>query len=234
MRSTVVFLRAALALGLAAAVGGCASDNWAPGREPERKGPPRAPVPDMAGEAQFFSGRIETELSLGRSGFPPRETARRDNRRRDPSSGPFQPDQSVDARMGGGRRGAGRPAGPPSDPREGPRAARGTGAAPMRAAGEAPVQLRLRLTNHGAEPVEVEVTDFDSRVGNFVVQPRRIVVGAGESVEAEPMTSELGVDAAEIPVSVGLRVNGEREKQTVVLRVTPFPAAASTAPIAAP
>jgi len=233
MRSTAVFLRAALALGLAVAVAGCASDNWAPGREPERKGPPRAPVPDIAGEAQFFSGRIETELSLGRSEFPPRETARRDNRRRDPSSGPFQPDQSVDARMGSGRRGAGRPAVPTSDPREGPRAARGTGAAPMRAAGEAPVQLRLRLTNHGPEPVEVEVTDFDSRVGNFVVQPRRIVVGAGESVETDPMTSELGVDAAEIPVSVGLRINGELQKQTVVLRVKPSPAP-STAPTAAP
>lgn len=231
MTSTALSLRASLALALAVVIAGCASDNWAPGREPERKGPPRAPVPDMAAEAQFFNGRIEAELSLGRSGFPPRETARRNTRRRDPSSGPFQPDQDSAVRVGGRPGGGGRPPGKAFPAHDGPTAARGTGAAPIRAAGEPPVRLRLRLTNHGPEPVEVEVTDFDSRLGNFVVQPRRISVGAGESVEADPMTSELGVDAAEIPVVVGLRVNGEREKQTVSLRVKP---AAAPAPSAAP
>lgn len=231
--SPLPVLRAALAMLAALTLAGCASENWAPGREPERKGPPRAPVPDMAGEARFFGGQIETELSLGRSAFPPRESARRDTRRREPLSGPFQPDPS-----GGpvrtGRRGAARTGPTPGELPDGPASSRGTGAAPMKAAGEPPVQLRLRLTNHGTTPVEVEVSDFDSRVGNFVVQPRRIEVPPGESVEADPMTSELGVDSGEIPVVVGLRISGRTEKQTVVLRINAPEAASAPSPASTP
>jgi hypothetical protein len=233
MTSLFSSLRAGAALALIVAVAGCASDSWAPGREPERKGPPPAPVPDMAGEARFFSERIEAELSLGRSGFPPRETASREGRRREPSSGPFQPNQDAAVRVGGRPGGGGRPPGRPFPAHDGPTATGGTGAAPMRAAGEPPVQLRLRLTNHGADAADVEVTDFDSRLGNFVVQPRHLVIPPGESMEADPMTSELGVDSGEIPVVVGIRVNGEREKQTVVLRVKPGTAPASP-PAASP
>ena len=117
--------------------------------------------------------------------------------------------------MGGGR-GGGETAGGRDTTRPGDD---GTPAPKIHASNEAPVRLHLRLTNHGTEPVDVEVTDFNSDLGNFVVQPRKISLPADGSAEAEPMTSRLGLKADEIPVTVAVRGNGHTEKQTLVLRV---------------
>jgi plastocyanin len=92
--------------------------------------------------------------------------------------------------------------------------------------------LRLRLTHHGAEPVDVEVLDFNSDLGNFVVQPAKIAVPPGETVKAEPMTSRLGVPAVDaIPITARLRVSGKTgkvEQQVLTLhpRIEPVPATA--------
>ena len=89
----------------------------------------------------------------------------------------------------------------------------------IRASNEPPVQLQLRLTNHGETPVVAEVLDFNSDLGNFVVQPPKITLPPHEAVEADPMTSRLGVPAVEeIPVTVRLRINGKSETQVLKLK----------------
>jgi hypothetical protein len=90
------------------------------------------------------------------------------------------------------------------------------------------VQLHLRLTNHGTEAVEVEVLDFNSDLGNFVVQPRKIALAPGASAEADPMTSRLGLTAEAIALTVKMRVNGKVEQQVLPLETIPAPAAAPT------
>ena len=101
------------------------------------------------------------------------------------------------------------------------RPAEGEKAANLRPTNAPPVQFRLRLTNHGTEPVVVEVPDFNSAMGNFVVQPRSLTLEPGASVEADPMTSRLGVTAEELPVTVGLRTGGTTERREVKLRPKP-------------
>lgn len=186
-----------------------------------------APVPDLEAHAMFFAGQIEVEVLSGRGEFAPR----------DPSNGAtgsgrggggFSLGGGSGRRGGGGagRRGGGggEPA-PSGSPRTNDD---GTPVLHLPVSNLPPVRLHLRLTNHGTEPVEVEVTDFNSDLGNFVVQPAKILLPSGESVEANPMTSRLGFSADEIALTVTMRVSGKVEKQVLVLRLVP-PAASSAA-----
>ena len=86
------------------------------------------------------------------------------------------------------------------------------------------VRLHLRLTNHGAAAVEVEVVDFESDLGNFVVEPPKIQLPPGKPVEAEPMTSRLGVSSDSVPLTVSLQVDGRKETQVLALQAV-IPAA---------
>jgi hypothetical protein len=100
-----------------------------------------------------------------------------------------------------------------------------------------PVQLRLRLTNTGAAPVQVDILDFNSALGNFSVQPPKLLLAAGESREVEPMSSRLGVTADEIPLTVRLRIEGQAEQQVLkmqLVKATPKPAASPAAPTPPP
>ena len=117
---------------------------------------------------------------------------------------------------------------------------------PIRASNQVPIQLRLRLTNHGPVPADIEVVDFDSVLGDFAVQPEKITVKPGESVEADPMVSRLGAPAEEVPLTVKLHVGGRTEQQVLTLRAVkeaapeappapaPPPAAAPATPPAPP
>jgi hypothetical protein len=89
------------------------------------------------------------------------------------------------------------------------------------------VQLRLRLTNHSDADVEAEVLDFNSDLGNFAVQPEKITLPSRESIEADPMTSRLGVPAVEeILLTVRLRLGGKNgQTETQILKLRPRPAA---------
>ncbi|MDD3180883.1 MAG: hypothetical protein PHQ04_11120 [Opitutaceae bacterium] len=82
-----------------------------------------------------------------------------------------------------------------------------------------PVQLRMRLTNTGSVPVDVEILDFNSSLGNFSVQPPRLTLTGGEAREVEPMTSRMGVTADEVPLTVRLRANGLAEQQVLKLQL---------------
>lgn len=119
---------------------------------------------------------------------------------------------------GGGGSGGGRDDGTPQAP-------------PIHASNGPVIQLRLRLTNHGPEPVVVEVVDFDSTLGDFVVQPEKITVQPGASIEADPMVSRLGMVPGEIPLTIKLQIDTRTEQQVLALRAVPEEAPAPEAAV---
>ena len=94
--------------------------------------------------------------------------------------------------------------------------------------------IHLQLTNHGTERINVNIVDFVSPLGNFAVQPEKLTLEPGQSVEVEPMTSRLGGAVTEVEATLVLRLAGKTEKKIVVLRAassgTPEPAAPATTP----
>ncbi|MCF7689695.1 MAG: hypothetical protein K9N01_15500 [Cephaloticoccus sp.] len=191
------------------------------------------PVATMEGQGLFFAGRIEVECLLAPGGMrwaakeADEKTDRGGGRR---GGGGFSMSGSVGG--GGMRGGMGSGDGGEGDRRGGGYRSAGNDAEPrlmIRASRMPPVQLRLRLTNHGDTPVTVEVLDFNSAIGNFVVQPDKIVVDLGAVVEAEPMNSTLGVPGDEVPLTVRLQVEGRQETRVVKLKMVPPPPAAPPA-----
>lgn len=171
----------------------------------------------MDAQAVFLAGNLGVEAMLAKSDVvwknpTPAERARSPSRRG--GEGGFNAGfGGGGGRRGGGRRGEREEADAPKRTDEAPRGPT------LRASNSPPVQLRLRLTNQGSTSIEVEVLDFNSDLGNFVVEPKKITVPAGESVEADPMTSRLGVPALEqIPLMMRIRVNGKIEQQVLALR----------------
>jgi len=81
-----------------------------------------------------------------------------------------------------------------------------------------PVTLRIKLENHGHEPVEVEILEVNSDLGNFAVRPAKLSLAAGKSDQPNPMISQLGVTSDEIPVKVGLRLGGKKETHTIMVK----------------
>lgn len=216
------------------ALTGCESDE----RSPRRGPPPReagaatpAPAPEMSAHARFFAGQIETEVLLGRAGFGPRADGKDgppgggEGRSRGGFTGGFG---GGGGKRGGGSRGSGGGGGDFGESRGG--ASRSADpASPIVAGNRPPLRLHLRLTNHGTEPAEIEVLDFNSDLGNFVVQPRKISLAPGASVEAEPMISRIGLTADAIPLTIRLRRSGQTEQQKLMLQVI-----AATVPPPAP
>jgi hypothetical protein len=82
-----------------------------------------------------------------------------------------------------------------------------------------PAQLILSLQNTSAtDDVKCEVVDFNSYLGDFAVFPGRYHLAAGQTAASEAMTSRLGVQGAEIPVTVALRIGDQTESKVVTLR----------------
>ncbi|MCX6956208.1 MAG: hypothetical protein NTV51_29085 [Verrucomicrobia bacterium] len=220
------------------AFAGCETDR-------PRRGPPApeagaaapAPVPEMSARAVFFAGQLETEVLLSRTGFGPRGNGKDGA----PSDGEGRGRGGFGGGFGGKRGGGGGPrgggggeGGPPGEGRGG--SGRSTDGEPVPrivASNQPPVRLHLRLTNRGADPVEVEVLDFNSDLGNFVVQPKKIAIAPGASAEADPMTSRLGVPGDAIPLTVRLRLNGKIERQVLTLQII-APASPAPTPPAPP
>jgi hypothetical protein len=218
------FLVVALALFTLAA---CESDS---SQRPNRSGDSETPTPDkavpeMEARGEFFSGQIEVEALLNRAGFAGRTGSDSTSAGND-SGGAGQ----GNTRGGGHRRGGG----------TGGSSAAATGgegdAAPQIRPSNLPaVRLHLRLTNHGPAPITLEVTDFNSDLGNFVVEPPKILLAPKESAEAEPMTSQLGVTSDAIALSVAIWMTGQDgrrqgEKQVLTLRMVNPAAQPSPAP----
>lgn len=196
-----------------------------------------APIPRMEAQGVFFGGQIGVEAMLARAGakWSSDEAAAASSSGSHEGRGGSR--VGFGGGMGGMRTGYGGGGGRHGRGGESEGGGPGTEAPPIRAINQPPVQLRLRLTNHGAAPADVQVIDFNSTLGDFVVQPEKITVPPGESIEADPMISRLGVFAEEIPLTVRLHISGRTEEQVLTLRVvpeTPPPAAAPPAPSAAP
>ena len=68
------------------------------------------------------------------------------------------------------------------------------------------------------------MVDFNSALGDFAVQPEKITVQPGASVEADPMVSRLGIPAEEIPLTVKLKAGSRTEQQVLTLRPEKAPA----------
>lgn len=81
-----------------------------------------------------------------------------------------------------------------------------------------PVTLRVLLENRGTEPIEVEVTEVNSDLGNFAVRPPKLTLAPGEKSALEPMVSQLGVTNDEIPLKLAVRSGGKKESQVVTVR----------------
>jgi hypothetical protein len=208
----------------------CESERRPPAGAPTGPGGPaaEAATPEMEASGTFFSGEVEVETLLNRGGFSPRVG----------SAGGGDSDSGAGGGSGrrggggGGRGGGGRGRGASASPASAG-SGEGTGAdpAPRIYASNLPaVRLHLRLTNHGASPVDIEVTDFDSDLGNFVVQPEKITLPPGESVEADPMTSRLGVNSDTIPLKVTLRSGDKSETQVLNLHLIKPAAPSGSAP----
>jgi hypothetical protein len=179
----------------------------------------------MDADAMFFGGQIEAEAMLAKS-----DAVWRNPGASEPEAG------TGERRGGGGGGGGGRRGGGGGGGRRGGGGGGGRGRGEdtesasrdaespsrgptLRVSNAPPVQLRLRLTNHGSVAAVVEVIDFNSDLGNFVVEPKKMTLPPGEPTEADPMISRLGVPAVEeIPIVVRMRVNGKIEQQTLKLR----------------
>ena len=81
-----------------------------------------------------------------------------------------------------------------------------------------PVTLRVHLQNKGTEPIEVEVTEVNSDLGNFAVRPPKLTIPAGGEASLDPMISQLGVTSDEIPLKLAVRVAGQKEAQVVTVK----------------
>ena len=187
----------------------------------------------MDGQAAFFAGQIDAEVMLAKSDAVWKNPSAAESSERSGGGGRggFSGGLGGGGRRGGGGGGGGGRRGGGEAPAQA--AGDSTPRAPaMRASNAPPIQLRLRLTNHGDQPVDVEVLDFNSELGNFVVQPTKITLPPHESVEADPMTSRLGVPAVEaIPITVRLRIGGKSGKvETQVVKLEPRADAESTKP----
>jgi hypothetical protein len=184
------------------------------------------PIPKMEAQGNFFSGQVEIEALLASAGThwarsddsPSREGGRKGG------GGGFS--SGIGGFGGGGRggRGGGGHGGGRGGPPPGGSDEAVQPASPIHASNQPAIQLRLRLTNHGAAALVVEVVDFDSELGNFVVEPPKIALPPGEPVEADPMVSRLGMSADEIPLTIKLKIDGRTDGGVLTLRALKEPA----------
>jgi hypothetical protein len=81
-----------------------------------------------------------------------------------------------------------------------------------------PVTLRVLFENKGTEPLELEVTEVNSDLGNFAVRPPKLTIAPGEKAVLDPMISQLGVTSDEIPLKLAVRTGGRKEQQVVIVK----------------
>lgn len=195
-------------------------------------------ISTMSARRHFFAGQIETEIILGDVEFGQPSASRASRESRDSRSG----GDGGGASGGGARRGGGgggsRGASSGNNsrgPAQVPQARDGETAPRIVTSKQPPVRLQLRLTNHGSESAEVEVLEFNSPLGNFVVLPKKITLAPGAASTAEPMTSRLGLGGTSIPLTIRLRHQGKTEQQEMILeKSAPAPAPIAPAPLTGP
>ncbi|MBK8857043.1 MAG: hypothetical protein IPN11_04965 [Opitutaceae bacterium] len=203
-----------------------------------RDGPPAAqlqPIPALSGRGEFFNRTLLVELTTSAFGFKGREPgAAAEAGRGGPRGGGsvsvgggFGP---LHAGMGGGGGGPGGGGGRGPGREESARdradpeqqriqnIRRGASMRP-------PVIIHLRVTNQGTAPMAVRIADFLSPLGNFAVRPENLALAPGQSLEVDPMSSQLAGELIEVPVTLVIQSAGQKEKQTLDLKPAAPPAA---------
>ena len=167
----------------------------------------------MSGEAHFFDGKITASVTVSRGSGRPGGTGNAEEGR------------------GGGKRGGGRQRGGPPPGGAGGSDPDSTYAQPVHRSSSLPtVTLRLKLENHTNAPVEVEISEVSSDLGNFAVRPEKLTLAPNESAEPDPMFSQLGVTSDEIPVKVGLKNAGITETEVLAVKTVRTAVAPTLAP----
>ncbi len=204
-------------------VAGCNSDSYS-----DRPDNAAIVVPDyppaMTGTENFADGKIAVEVTLG---LPTHFHPGKDGEHGGSSGG----GQHSGSHRGGGRHsgGVGSEGGYPGVEGSGESGREiGSDDAPrpvVTGSTLPPAQLKLHLKNNSAtDAVSCEVEDFNSTLGNFAVFPSTYQLAAEQSATSETMTSRLGVEGTEIPVTVALRIQGKVEKKVITLHLIPPPA----------
>ena len=232
-------------LALASFWTGCESRPERRGHDNGEASTEPAPRPiAMEGTGPFFNGRVVASVSLTRGiGSSPADRAgggSGDNSGGSSGGGGGRGggmSGGMGGGMGGGRGGGGRGGGMGGGMGGGrggmgggSSGDSGSGDAPRRGGGQfgspmPPVTLRLSLTNNAQDgaPLEVEIVDFESDLGNFALKPDHVALAPGQTGGPGSVVSRLGVTSAEIPVKVTLRLAGNKETQSVLLRPTTVP-----------
>jgi hypothetical protein len=204
---------ALLILGLVAA--GCASDDRPP-RGPGGRPAHAQTFPTLTGKETFFTGRIVAEVRIGAmAGFD--RTGNGEAR----GGGEGHAREGGRRHHGGGGMGGGGYGGPSPERETGERPPSSLARAGN--TGSPPVEIHLRFTNTGPAPVTLEIPDFNSPLGNFVVEPASLKLDPGQSAEVEPMSSQLATDAISGEISLSLRLDGAKETKVVTVQAEPAP-----------
>jgi hypothetical protein len=146
------------------------------------------PVIALRGEASFFEGRVGAVLTIGRG-------------RR------FHGGSPVTHGNGGGRPHHRRPAD------EG-FSETGGGVRPL---SRPPVTLEVSLRNLADAPVDVEIREVNSALGNFAVRPEHLLLAPDAASALDPMVSQLADVGDDVPVTVSLRLAGKTETQVITM-----------------
>lgn len=201
---------------LLVAVTGCSSDSG-PGR-PAGRSAHLKPVVPLAGQDSFFAGKLLAQLTVG-DGFGP--------------AGQPEGNHESGGRRGGGGHGGGISFGGGAGGMHGggrrerdPESLAGENPGPdnprpMMGSMAPPVMIHLRFTNQGPVRIELRIDDFSSPLGNFAVQPEKLTLDPGQSLETEPMSSRLGESLAETDATLALRLGDQVERKVIVLRAVP-------------
>jgi hypothetical protein len=180
-------------------------------------------VPDyptvMSGTENFSDGKIAVEVTLGMPGdFKPGK----DGSKREGGSHSGRRGHGMRAGMTAGGAYQGGTDGMGDGPRDASAGDDDRPRATVMGSTLPPAQLKLHLRNTStSDAVACEVVDFSSTLGNFAVFPSTYKLEAGQSAVSETMTSRLGVEGSEIPMTVAVRTNGQVEKKVILVRLLP-------------
>jgi hypothetical protein len=195
------------------ALTGCSSD---PGPGDRSAGPHLPPPAPLAGQDSFFDGQILAEVNVSSEGMPEGGSGGGKGKHNRREGGGAMSVSGGNSGMYGNISG-GIPLGAGGDSHRPPGGRGGgpAGAPPM--AGGAmgrPVMIHLRFTNRGASAVTLRIDDFTSPLGSFAVRPEKLEIAPGQSLETEPMASQLGGTFTEADASLALRIGDRAEKKT--------------------
>lgn len=81
-----------------------------------------------------------------------------------------------------------------------------------------PVTLRVYFENRGTEPIEVQIAEVNSDLGNFAARPEKLTIAPGQKGALDPMISQLGVTSDEFPLKLAVRVGAKKELKEVEIK----------------